>query len=339
MDLYRVLRPVLFALPADMAHDVSLWAFRRRFWSRLPIVRPPTLELRTRIGGMEMDNPFGLAAGFDKNGDITASMMSLGFGFTVVGSVRPGPHPGNPRPWFVRRREEGGLVNSMGLPSKGPAHVRRRLRGLKTKVPVLVSVVGETPADFVQVYENLEGVARAWEVNLSCPNTATGRTFEEDLDAFDGLLTALKPLPRPAFLKLSPYEDEEGRERALEMGNRAVRRGFQNFTLCNTLPVEERRLGVGRGGLSGRPLFPLALQVVRDFRDEWGDKVNIIGVGGILSGAQAFEMLAAGAQALEVLTALILRGPLVIGQLIEELEEVMKAKGFQTVEEVVSHEA
>ncbi len=334
MDLYRVLRPLLSALPADMAHDVSQWAMRRDFWRYLPAPRKPRIPLDTTFAGIDMTNPFGLAAGYDKNGDITPAMARLGFSFVVVGSIRAGPHPGNPRPWFSRRLREEGLVNSMGLPSKGATYVRRRLERLSLDVPLIASVTGESADDLVAAYDGMRGVTNTYELNLSCPNTATGRTFEEDLDALDVLLRRLHSDSASLFLKLSPYEAEDERERLLEIGSRAVKRGFRNFTLCNTLPVMEERIGLGRGGLSGRPLFPLALRAVEDFYSEFGEGINIIGVGGILRGKQAYEMLAAGAGVVEILTALILRGPLVVRYLVEELEETLKAKGFRSIDEV-----
>ncbi|MCJ2519352.1 MAG: dihydroorotate dehydrogenase 2 [Candidatus Thermoplasmatota archaeon] len=337
MDFYQVLRPLLFSLPPDMAHDVSQWAFRRRLWARLSFEGKAELPLDTTLAGTDLSNPFGLAAGFDKNGDITAAVTSLGFGFTVVGSVRAAPHPGNPRPWFVRRTRADGLVNSMGLPSRGAAHVKGQLEPLSLKVPLMVSVTGETTDDFLRVCHELKGVTTHWEMNLSCPNTSTGRTFEEDLESFRELLNGLRSHPQHLFLKLTPYETERGRERTLEMASLAVRRGFKNFTLCNTLAVEDDRLGIGRGGLSGRPLFPLALKALRDFNQELGDEISVIGVGGIITGSQAFEMLNAGAKAVELLTALILRGPFVVEKLIRELESTMKAKDFSSVRELIGH--
>lgn len=335
MDLYRVLRPLLFSLPPDMAHDLSVWAFRRGFWTRLRPMDEPRLDLSTRIAGIEVGNPLGLAAGFDKNGDITSSMAGLGFGFLVTGSVRAKPHPGNPRPWFVRRIHEEGMVNAMGLPSKGASHAHRRLEPLRLEVPVLISIVGESVADLHQAYEALHGLGAGWEINLSCPNTDTGRTFEEDDAAFDELLKRFGGVREPLFLKLSPYDDEEGRERALEIANKAIRHGITSFTLCNTLPVAEDRLGIGKGGLSGRPIFPVCLQVVRDFYEEWGERVSLAGVGGIMSGRDAFQMLNAGASALEALTALILRGPLVVRDVLRELQAVMEAHGFGSVDDVI----
>ncbi len=335
MDLYRVLRPLLFSLPPDMAHDVSQWAFRRRLWTRFPVADKPRLDLRTNIAGIELRNPLGLAAGFDKNGDITPAMASLGFGFVVTGSVRANPHPGNPRPWFARRVDRDGMVNAMGLPSKGAGYVHRRLEHLRLEIPFFNSVVGENVPDLLQAYEALKGLGAAWEINLSCPNTDTGRTFEEDDKAYDELLRSLAGVREPLLLKLSPYEDEEGRDTALEMANKAIRRGITYFTLCNTLLVDEERLGIGRGGLSGRPIFPLCLRAVKDFYEEWGEKVSLVGVGGITSGREAFQMLTAGASALEVLTALILRGPFVVRDLLRELQEQMEAHGFGSVGELV----
>lgn len=333
MDLYRVLRPLLFALPADRAHDTAQWAFRRRYWASVKPLKPE-LPLGTRVAGLDIPNPFGLAAGFDKNGDITATMARLGFGFIVVGSVRAAPHEGNPRPWFARRRREGGLVNSMGLPSRGAEYVRRQLSGTSYPVPVQISITGESMADLARAFELMEGVAGGWEFNLSCPNTETGRNFEEDPEAFGELLDLFRPHARSIFLKLSPFEGEEGREAMLEMGRRALRRGFKNFTLCNTLPVEEPRVATRRGGLSGRPLFPYALRAVQEFHEEFGDSVNLVGVGGIMTGQEAFEMLSAGARAVEVLTALIYRGPLVVRHLTKELVEIMVSKGYGSMEEL-----
>ncbi len=335
MDLYRVLRPLLFSLPPDMAHDLSLWAFRRRFWKYVPVAEDARYDLSTNVAGIDLQNPIGLAAGFDKNGDITASVARLGFGFVVTGSVRARPHPGNPRPWFVRRLQEDSLINSMGLPSKGAAHALLRLRGLKLDPPLIVSVVGESAADLLRAYEYMKEVGVGWEINLSCPNTETGRTFEEDDGAYDELLESLRSAEGPLILKMSPYDDEEGRERALEMANKAIRRGISNFALCNTLPVPEKGLGIGMGGLSGRLILPLTLRAVEDFYEEWGRKVSIIGVGGILTGQEAFRMLLAGASALEILTGLILRGPRVVTHLLRELQDMMEERGFTTVEEVI----
>lgn len=335
MDLYRVLRPLLFSLPPDTAHDLSLWTFRRRFWTRLSPSEEPRLDLRTKIAGINLRNPVGLAAGFDKNGDVTASMAKLGFGFVVVGSVRAYPHPGNPRPWFVRRLSEDAIVNAMGLPSEGARITRERLERLRVDVPLLLSIVGENLTDLRRAYESLRGVGAGWEVNLSCPNTETGRTFEEDEGAYGELLETLARAEGPLFLKLSPYLDEAGRVRTFEMANRAISRGVTNFTLCNTLPVAEKRVGIGHGGLSGRPIFPLSLRAISDFYEEWGEKVSIVGVGGVLTGKEAFQMLNAGASAVEMITALILRGPWVVRDTLRELQETMEARGFTSVGEVI----
>ncbi|MFQ5919388.1 MAG: dihydroorotate dehydrogenase 2 [Thermoplasmata archaeon] len=338
MGLYRLIRPLLYRLPPDLTHEASLWAFRRRIWGRSgPEASDPALK--TQVAGATLRNPFGLAAGYDKNGEITNSMADLGFGFVVVGSVRPESHPGNPRPWFVRKAYDGGLVNAMGLPSKGTSHVRERLGGGKSRIPLFVSIAGDTAADFATVREGLDGLATGWEINISCPNTETGRTFEDDPEALTALLDRLRPFPDRPFLKFSPYLREEDRDRTLEMARLALRQGFPNFVLTNTLAMPELGVGSAQGGLSGRPLFPLALQAIQDFRAEFGDKVQLIGVGGVSTGRQAFQMIAAGAQAVEVLTALILHGPGVVRRLSKQLKESLTEKGFAHVEEVVGSAA
>lgn len=312
-----------------------MWAFRRRIWGLSSRKEGSDPALQTRVAGIELKNPFGLAAGYDKNGEITKSMADLGFGFVVVGSVRPRFHPGNPRPWFVRRAHDDGLVNAMGLPSKGTPHVRERLGKEAPRVPLFVSIAGDTSSEFASVREGLDGLAAGWEINISCPNTETGRTFEEDPRALTKLLDLLRPFPNRPFLKFSPYRGERDRDRTLEIARLAVRRGFPNFVLTNTLAMPELGVGSARGGLSGRPLFPLALQAIQDFRAEFGDHVQVIGVGGVTTGNQAFQMMAAGAQAVEILTALIVRGPGVVRRLSRELREVLRAKGLENVREAV----
>lgn len=340
MGLYRLLRPLLFAVPPDLVHDGTQWALRRALWRRLRLGGTPDESLATTLGDVALPHPVGLAAGFDKNGEITAAMAALGFAFAVVGSVRPTAHPGNPRPWFARRATEEGLVNAMGLPSRGAAHVRRRLESRGAQgFPVLLSLAGESPAEFREVHDALAGIPQGWEVNVSCPNTATGRTFEEDPRAFELLL---RQLPRPTattFLKFSPYEAEADRDRTLELASRAIRLGFRCFTLCNTLPVVEARVRPGRGGLSGRPLLPYVLQALRDFRGAFGDGVHLVGVGGVTTGRDAFELLEAGAEAVQVLTALILRGPLAALHIRRELQEILRAQGLRSLEEVVGRAA
>ncbi|MEE9196852.1 MAG: hypothetical protein V3U45_01795 [bacterium] len=335
MGLYRFLRPLLYRLPPDLTHQASMWAFRRRIWGLSSRFESSDPSLQTQVAGVELKNPFGLAAGYDKNGEITKSMADLGFGFVVVGSVRPLFHPGNPRPWFVRKASDGGLVNAMGLPSKGISHVRERLGEDTLRVPLFVSIAGDTASEFVTVREGLDGLAAGWEINISCPNTQTGRTFEEDPRALTELLDLLRPFPERLFLKFSPYLREDERDRTMEIARLALRRGFPNFVLTNTLAMPELGVGSAEGGLSGRPLFPLALQAIRDFRTEFGDRVQIIGVGGVTTGEQAYQMLAAGAQAVELLTALIIRGPGVVRRLSKELIEVLRAKGLASVEEAV----
>lgn len=336
MGLYRrVLRPLLFAFPPDRVHDWTQWLFRRPGWRGLDFGRPPRISLETRVGDLTVRNPIGLAAGFDKNGDITPAMAALGFGFVVVGSVRPVPHPGNPRPWFARRAEEGGLVNAMGLPSKGADHVARRLREGPHRVPALVSVAGESPAEFREVCTRLGAHAEGWEVNVSCPNTETGRAFEEDPQAFEMLLEQL-PRPSPtAFVKFSPYRTEEDRERTLELAARARKRGFRGFTLCNTLPVADPRVARGRGGLSGRPLFAHVLDALGDFRDAFGDDVDLMAVGGINRGADVLRLLEAGAQAVQLLTALILEGPGAVLRVRRELARALAGMDYASLAEAV----
>ncbi len=286
-------------------------------------VREPALS-RT-VAGIVLDNPVGLAAGYDKQCRHVSSLGHLGFGYVVGGTVVPEPQPGNPRPRLLRYPDRLSLVNSMGFPSHGLAAVAARLGRLRDRpAPVFVSISALDDEGFDACQRTLEPLAEAVELNISSPNTQGVRVFQEP-ERLRRLLERLNSHRRkPVFLKLPPYTDDQGRERVMALVRTGVSCGVSGFTAINTLPVEEPRLAVGRGGLSGRAIFPHMLRAVAEVRREVGGQAAVNACGGIFTAEDAWQALQAGADTVQLYTALVYEGPAVARTISRGLAERLR---------------
>ncbi len=333
--LWKLLRSLLFRLDPEWAHALgakylSLRGFTSQGQARIPRIARCKVEL----GGIPLDSPLGVAAGFDKDGELVLGLRSLGFGFVEVGSVTPRPQPGNPRPRIFRIPEAQALINRMGFNSEGMEAVAQRLTHLRAftsiQFPIGVNLGKnrDTPLelaadDYVMALERLYGVADYLVVNLSSPNTP-GLTGLQEGATLAPLLkkvreardrSALKVAGhlRPLLLKLSPDLDSAARKLAAELAvehgygliasNTSRRRDFPSLAKASAQVVAEE------GGLSGAPLKDLALSQLRELRGWIGPKPLLISVGGLSSGQDARERLENGANLLQAYTAFIYSGP------------------------------
>jgi len=287
-------------------------------------------DLSTSLAGQRIRVPVGLAAGFDKDGDLMPSMTSLGFGFLTVGSVTE-RGDGNPRPWFRRLTSQESMVNSMGLPSKGPDYVERNLMRSDKLVPIIISVAAKSLRGFIEISKRLSRYADAIELNISCPNLPKGNYFDEDIPAVEALLRDVGKISRPLFLKLPPYEEQRTLLDVLEI---AHKRRVKGVTIANTKRVSEPTLPLGFGGLSGRPLLKDVKEMVKTVYDQYDDEFEIVATGGVFTGTDAYELLGLGANALGLLTALIYRGPGVVKRICTELSAVLSSNGLTSVDEL-----
>jgi dihydroorotate dehydrogenase len=325
--MYRALRPLLFRLDPERAHELTfamLRAGRRlnldRLYGRVPAARP------VRLMGLEFGNRIGLAAGLDKNAACIDALGALGFGFVEVGTVTPRPQPGNPRPRIFRIPRARAIVNAMGFPNEGVDALCARLRERRFTGVCGVNIgknattpLGEAAADYAQCLRAVYPLADYVAINISSPNTPGLRQLqaEEHLTPLlESLLTLRAQLAAqlgrrvPLLVKLSPDLADA------DLGTVAtvVRSlGIDGVIATNTtvqrpgvagLPDVERP-----GGLSGPPLHALATSVVRRLRAQLPASIPIIGVGGISSLESAREMLAAGADLIQIYTGLIYQGP------------------------------
>lgn len=305
----------LLLLSAETAHDLGKWAIGHRMLAPGAITWPDAR--RPRLFGTTLPNPLGLAAGFDKNGQIVDAAIDYGFGFVEVGSVTCRGGPGNPKPRMFRI-DSRTIMNRMGLNGDPAEQVANRLKNVKTPYFAVniakthsPDILGEAAIeDICSSYNLLRSFGLYTAINVSCPNTREGRTFE-DPEPLSELLAALKPLreaARPLLVKLSPSldpSDDDGKrlDKVLQCCEAA---GVDGYVCCNTLPFEHPAFG--RGGLSGVKVRVRATRMVDMMRRRLPNR-PIIGCGGIYSRADLEAYLAAGCVAAQVYNGFV-RGPL-----------------------------
>jgi dihydroorotate dehydrogenase len=345
MALYPLLRPLAFALDAERAHRLTINALKL-----LPGGEPPKSDpvLAVRVAGLDFPNPVGLAAGFDKNGEVPAQMLGFGFGFVEVGTVTPLPQEGNPRPRLFRLVEDGAVINRMGFNNEGLEAVRSRLARIRRRGGLVGANVGANKdcadriADYVRGVDAMAPVADYLTVNVSSPNTPGLRALQ-DPGALRELLAAVAaargPEGPPVFLKVAP--DLEGAE--VEAISRVALDGrvdgliVGNTTLSRP-PLRSRRRGES-GGLSGAPLKALALERLRAFRRATGGALPLIAAGGIENGVDAWDRIRAGAGLVQLYTALVYQGPSLAERITGELRRLAAIHGLDSIAEAVGTDA
>ncbi|HEU4356509.1 MAG TPA: dihydroorotate dehydrogenase 2 [Actinomycetota bacterium] len=328
MGLYRaVVRPAFLALPPEGAHRLAQRLLGLPLpWERIGGATADPALART-LAGIPLANPIGLAAGFDKTGAHLDSLGRLGFGYVVGGTFTRAPRAGNPKPRIVRYRSRGSMANAMGLPNPGAEAASRTLARVRRTGPRLASVADEALEDVLATHALLEPHVDGVELNASCPNVSWGR----DRDNEAHLAAILRELgarrQTPLFVKLPPFRAEVEREVVLALARIAVEGGADGLVCSNTRPVSEPRLAVGTGGLSGRALFEDTVRIVVEVRAASDGAVPIVACGGVSSAADALACLQGGAAAVQVYTALVDRGPRLVGELTAGLANALRGNG------------
>jgi dihydroorotate dehydrogenase len=345
---YRAVRPLLFAADAETVHraTIHLGALISRSTtvctglSNLLSVRDSRLEVR--LFGQTMPGPLGIAAGFDKNAELVGLLAALGFGAIEVGTVTPRPWGGNPRPRLFRLLEDEAIINRMGLNNHGAATAASRVRqAASAGVPVGINVgrVNDGSADAVDDYgeaiRQLGDAGNYIAINVSCPNTGDGRTFEEPR-ALRRLLDAVQAAAKkPWVVKFSP---DLPMSELLSLVDVAMEAGAAGLILTNTttsrddLVTPRRQVdAIGTGGLSGRPLARRALAVLHAVYRYTQGRVPLIGVGGIMNADDVYLRMRAGASLVQCYSGLVYHGPSMAGDVHRALLERVERDGVRTV--------
>ncbi len=360
--LYRHgIKPILFRTQPDTAHTRLLrlggvvqklhlmpliacaWKYRNKDY------------LSQNINGIRFKNPVGLAAGFDKNIELVHLLRSVGFGFMTGGSVTDRPCEGNPRPWFHRLPKSKSLVVHAGLANQGATAIRSRLMQYRPKhtqdFPLIVSVAKTNDtktatdktgiADYVGGLRKLRGQSNiaAFELNISCPNAYGGEPFTtpERLDALLAAVDAFK-LKQPLFIKMPinlPWRETDALLAVI------VEHNVQGVTIGNLhkkrsdLQLDEPLPADVPGGLSGLPTQALSDKLIAATYRAYGDKLVIIGVGGIFTAEDAYRKICLGASLVELITGVIFEGPQLIGQINHDIVKLLKQDGFTNITEAI----
>ena len=341
MIYQNFLKPVLFKKDAEEAHEIAIkWASKTNDSPFLQSLTRAFFDisnatLKQELFGLTFPNPVGLAAGFDKNGVTPKAMEALGFGFIEIGSITAKPSSGNPKPRAFRLSEDQSLINRMGLNNQGADIVVNRLKKTKLNIPLGLNIAktndktiyGDAAIkDYLYSYTKALEVADYITVNISCPNTGEGKTFE-DPDALKALLKALRPSKKstPTLIKFSVDTEKEILQKLVEI---CENEGIDGYVATNTSSKREDLQThvtllneIGHGGLSGAAIQYRSTLVIKWLFEMLNKSKPIIGVGGIDSAEAATSKLEAGASLLQIYSGLVYKGPGLIKQIKEGLAE------------------
>jgi len=337
MNLYELIRPLLFKLDPETAHTLTLGNLNRLHrLGLLKVFLPSVPALPKRVMGLDFPNPVGLAAGLDKDGEAIDALGDFGFGFIEIGAVTPRPQPGNPKPRLFRLPQAQAIINRMGFNNLGVDNLLRNLEATRY-TGILGINLGknfDTPIenaadDYLICLEKLYGKVSFVTVNISSPNTKNLRALQGGSE-LDALLGAIKSGQArlsqqhgkymPVAIKIAPDLDDQ---QIADMAGLFRKHRIDALIATNTTlardGVEHLPHGNETGGLSGLPVREKSTRVISAFHTALAGEVPIIGAGGILCGADAQAKIAAGADLVQFYTGLIYRGPALVKECVEAL--------------------
>jgi dihydroorotate dehydrogenase len=344
LDLFSLARPLLHALDPEAAHRLTIRALQSGLVPSQTRADPPSLGIR--VLGLDLPNPVGMAAGFDKNGEAIDGLLRLGFGLVEIGSVTPLPQPGNPKPRLFRVPQAGAVINRLGFNNDGLDAAAARLAARRGK-GVLGANLGKNKdqtdavADYVAGAARLSALADYLVVNVSSPNTPGLRELQHaPLAELVRAVRDARARPVPLLVKIAP--DLAAGEIA-GVVEAALGGGADGLIVSNTTLERPASIPAAlareAGGLSGKPLFARSTEMLRHVRRIAGPAVPLIGVGGIASGEDAYAKIRAGASLVQLYTALIYEGPSLVGRIKRELADLLARDGIAQIQDAVGLDA
>lgn len=350
------LKNIFFRLDPEMVHDrmTSFGQFlgNNKVGQKLTHLMfhysHPALE--QEILGIKFANPVGLAAGFDKDANLTGILPEVGFGFTEVGSITGEPCAGNPKPRLWRLKKSRGLVVNYGLKNDGSEKISRKLKSCRFQIPIGTSIsktnnqtTTETKqgiADYLKAYRLFTNIGSYFTINISCPNAFGGLPFS-DPQKLDQLLQEIDQIPtkKPIFLKLSPDLTLKEVDQIINIAGRYKVAGFvcSNLTKNRKNPklrIVEKKLP-GQGGISGKVVEKLADEQIAYIYRKTKGKFVVIGCGGVFSAEDAYKKIRLGASLIQLITGMIFEGPQVISQINQGLVKLLQADGYKNISQAV----
>ena len=329
-------------LDAERAHGLAIAALKAG-----PRGSPATAgPLAVEVAGIAFPNPLGMAAGFDKDGEVPDALLGQGFGFVEVGSITPRPQAGNPKPRLFRLAADRAVINRMGFNNGGAAAAAARLAARERRGIVGINIgankdSADRVADYAQMTQVMAPLADYLAVNISSPNTPGLRALQDEgalAGLLDAVLKARGESGPPVFLKVAPDLEPADIDAIARI---AIDRKLGALIVSNTTisrpPLHSPHKGE-TGGLSGAPLRELALQRLRDFRTATGGALPLVGVGGIATAEDAWQRIRAGASLVQLYSAIVYEGPGIARRIVRGLETLLRRDGFASVAEAVGSE-
>ncbi len=346
--LHDISTRALRVIDPETAHHAALLGLRAGLGPRARADRYP--RLKTTLAGLDLPNPLGMAAGFDKNCEAPDGLLASGFGFVECGTVTPLPQEGNPRPRIFRLSEDRAVINRLGFNNKGLTAFADRLAARAARGGIVGANVGANKESHDRAADYVLGLGQVWQharyvtANISSPNTPGLRGLQER-GALEDLLGRMREArvsleaahgKRPLFLKVAPDLDDAAIGDIVDL---ALIYGLDALIVSNTTIQRPVHLTSDnreeQGGLSGQPLFQISTHVLRLFAQALNGRLPLIGVGGVESGLTALAKFRAGASAVQLYSALVYQGPGLVARILDELDGLLAAEGVDTISEIV----
>ncbi len=344
--MFSILRPYIFSLDPEVAHDLAIKSLKVNILPKSFFDVEGEEILNIDLFNKKLPNPIGLAAGFDKSAEVYNSLFKFGFGFIEVGTVTPKIQLGNPKPRIFRLEKDKALINRLGFNNHGSEVIAKRI---SNNLPNGILGINIGPnkdtknkeEDYYTCLNKLSIYGSYITINISSPNTEGLRNFHDQKE-MEKLLTGIdkikkdKKIKQPIMIKLSPDINGEDTSRIIEL---IKKYNIQGVIISNTTDSNRENLSdikkKEKGGLSGKPLKDISTNLIKKFYEETKGSIKIIGVGGVDSGESAFEKITAGADAVQLYTGMVYKGPAIVKSIKKELISILKKENLKDISQAV----
>ena len=346
--MFSKLRPLLFKVDPDKAHTLAIKSLKVNLIPNVFDENKNDSIFQTTIFGKDLDNPIGMAAGFDKNAEVYNALFKLGFGFVEVGTITPLKQYGNPKPRVFRLVEDEALINRLGFNNHGAEIVKDRIKRNK-KLGLLGINIGPNKDSSDRLNDYLIGLKTFYDdadyitINISSPNTENLRTFHEG-DKLQDLLKSIMEEKKnlnsniPIAVKVSP---DISKDQVSQISEILLEHEIKAIIVSNTSEATRDKLGNiqrhQKGGLSGKPIEEKSNILINEFYKLLKGKIKIIGVGGVDSGQSAYDKFIAGADFVQLYTGMVFNGPNIAGIIKKELKELLIRDGVKNYTEIIGN--
>jgi len=344
--MYSIFKPYIFSLDPEIAHDLAIKSLKFNVLPKSIFYVQGEEQLETNLLNERIPNPIGLAAGFDKSAEVYNSLFKLGYGFVEVGTITPKRQLGNTKPRVFRLEKDQALINRLGFNNHGSEIVSKRISDNLPSGFLGINIgpnkdTKNKDEDYFICLSRLSSFAGYITINISSPNTEGLRNFHEK-KALEKLLLGVnkikkdKNIVKPLVVKISPDIKDNEISSIIEL---ILKHKIEGIIVSNTTDSHREKLSDiqknEKGGLSGQPLKDLSTKLIKKFYRETKGKIQIIGVGGVDTGHAAFEKICAGADAVQLYTSMVYKGPGVVKEMKKELITILKKEKLKNISEAV----